>query len=219
MVDETVRLLAAAGVDLPVTKEWWDPSMTVRPVKATATYDDNPLSALADLWALMGAAVWVNRDGQLEPKPLDPSAVPAVVRASEVYELGWEPAAQPCNRVIVTGSDEGNAPLRGVAQVTVGPYRVDGPYGVRTRREQMSVAKTQAAVDQAARTYLWSELGGMSRLVTARVHPAVGLRLDVLDEVTLVTPDRRPVTGQVVQLDHTLGDASTVTIRSSEEST
>ncbi|MDR1214452.1 MAG: hypothetical protein LBK54_10285 [Propionibacteriaceae bacterium] len=217
MVDETVRLLAAAGVGLPVAMAWWDPSMQSRLVRATATYDTNPLSALSDLWALMGAAVWVNRDGQVEPRPLDPVTDPWPIRVDEIFELALDGSAEPRNRVVVTGSDEANNPIQGMAEVKTGLWAVDGPFGVNTRREQMSIGKDVATLTRAAETYLWQEIGSMTRTLTASVHPAVGLRLDVLDPVVITDPDRKRWAGQVIGLDHQLGGPSTATIRVPEE--
>jgi hypothetical protein len=212
MMRESARLLGLAKVDVPLSNSW--PVGQDAPTPVNGAWPNSPLTALADLWTGIGCAVWVNRLGALEPRPLEAAqAVAAVIEASEVFTLTLGGGSRPVNTVVATGTREDGSAIVGRAETSVGPFRADGPYGTVSRRVSDSAAKTIWDLTRVAQTELWRETLALSRLVTARAHPAALLPVDPLDQVTLLDPAGRSWTGQVVGLKHDAGSSSEVTIR------
>lgn len=194
---EALRLV---GGRMSVASSW--PGVSNPSVSASVTYDTNRLTSICSLAAAVNAVAWAGRSGELQflPQPAanaSPVWTATATRAIKIIIAGNRTGLY--NRFVVEGTDEAGAALRGVSDVLTGPLAVGPPFGTVTYRHNDPLAKTQAILDAAARTY-------RDRIVadrTARVRITVPAdpSLDPLDVVAVTDPEGRVWTGPVVSCD------------------
>lgn len=184
---EAVRIV---GGRIPVASSW--PGVADPAVPASVTYDSNRLTSLCALAAAVNSVVWAGRSGELQFIPIPATSAPAVWSAKSDRVVDLLVAGNRTgiyNRVIVEGTDASGAPLRGVADVTDGPLRVDGPFGTVTYRHNDPLSKTQAAVDASAVTMRDNLMA--QRTVRAKITVPADYSLDPLDVVAVTDPEER----------------------------
>lgn len=185
------------------------PGITDVAVNKKTIYEVERLDAVDDLCALVGGAHRMNGDGFLEVYP--------VAEQTPVWQIqgGPEGALVKVNRsqsieglynaFIAEGTTEGDAPrpIRGVAYISDGPLRHNGPHGSYPVFFNSSMITTQAQANAYAKTMRDTQLRGLRTelVVTCLPHPA----LQQGDWVTVASPivNRQIVTlnGRVKKMD------------------
>lgn len=189
------------------------PGVTDAAVNKKTIYEVERLDAIEDLCNLIGAAYRMNGDGFLEVYP--------VAEQTPVWQIqgGADGAMLKVNReqsidglynaFIAEGTTEGDAPrpIRGVAYISDGPLRHNGPHGSYPTFYNSSMITTQAQANAYAKTMRDTQLRGLRTelLVSCLPHPA----LQQGDWVTVASPivNRQIVTlnGRVKKMDLTSG--------------
>lgn len=140
---------------------------------------------------LIGAQAYFDVLGRFVIAPVPDPSPPPVLTLSEgpgcvITELGRTyDASTARNKVILTCENGQGTPLRAVATDTdpASPTYINGPFGVRTLRESMNAAASQAALSTAARARLL-QVAGVSEAPTMKIVPNPALDVGDVVQVT-----------------------------------
>lgn len=185
--------------------------VTDRPVNLTLVYQQNAdrWAAVQDLASRIGAAVRMNGDGQCEVYPITsttpvatlnggPEGLLVKVNRSQQYD-GLYNIFVADGTATVNGQQQ---PVRGTAQITSGPLRVDGPHGRYPKFYSSTMLATQAQADAYAAQMRDTQIAGLTTdlLVEALPQP----HLQIGDLVTVANPRvdgmAVPLNGRLVKM-------------------
>lgn len=177
-----------------------------RPVSASIVYGQGRMDAVDALLASLDATHRMSPDGLLDVVPLtgadeepwvvaggDDGVLVDVSRAQDAGEL--------YNAAVSTATAEDGRQLVGVALQESGPLRFAGPHGRIPAFHAANLAKTQAAVDADAATFLQTQTTAQRTLlpVTCLPNPALQLYDPVVLQIPVAgTADVYPLRGVVV---------------------
>lgn len=188
LLDDIIPLGSVAGI-------------TDRPVSASVVYGQGRMDAVEDLLATLDATHRMSADGLLDVIPLaGAGGAPWVIQGGDdegvlVDVARSQDAAELVNAAVSTSSAEDGAQLVGIATLPAGPLVFGGPHGRVPAFHGANLAKTQAAVDADAATYLANQATGRRTVLPVTCLPHPGLQ--VHDPVLL----RIPLTGTTDPMD------------------
>ena len=179
--------------------------VTDKPVSATVVYERERMDSVEDLLRVLGATHRMSADGLLDVVPLtgtgdDPWPVAGGDDGVLVDVSRSQDASELINAAVSTSTTDAGTQLVGIKTLDTGPLRFGGPHGKIPAFHGANLAKTQAAVDADAATYLATQTTRQRVVlpVTCLPNPA----LQVYDPVVLQIPvsgtaDTQPLQGTV----------------------
>lgn len=185
--------------------------VTDAPVAKTLVYQQQAdrWAACQDLASRLTAGIRMNGDGQAEIYPLTtanpvatlyggPEGLLVSVNRSQQY-TGLYNIFIADGTATVNGQSQ---PVRGVAQITGGPLRVDGPHGRYPKFYSSTMITTQAQADAYAVQMRDTQLAGLTTDLVVEALPQPHLQLG--DWVTVANPRvdgmAVPLNGRIVQM-------------------
>lgn len=171
-------------------------------VNKTLVYQDDRLNAVQDLCKRITCDYRMNGNGQFEIYPITAQTpVWTITGGPEGFlvDVNRSQSAEGLYNIFIadgTATVNGQqVPVRGIARITSGPLRVDGPHGNYDTRYSSSMITTQAEADAYAQQMMMTQLRGLTTdlVMEALPHPA----LQQGDWVTVANP---VVNGQTVTL-------------------
>ena len=208
------------------------PGVTDVAVNKTLIYQQQAdrWAAVEDLAQRLTAGVRMNGDGQCEVYPLTNTGTPTLLYGGPEGVLvsvnrGQDATSVPLyNMFVADGTAAANAqqaPVRGVAEISGGPLRVDGPNGRVPKFYSSTMITTQSQADRYAAQMRDTQLGGLT--TDLRVECAPMPHLMKGDWVTVYAPrtgtGATPLTGRVVAVSlkgaRTAVDRMSLTVRCS----
>jgi hypothetical protein len=184
--------------------------VTDTPVNTTLVYEQqgDRWAAVQDLAARIGAGVRMNGDGQAEVYPITSSPVATLYGGPEGLLVRVNRAQRYeglYNIFVADGTATVNGqqqPVRGVAQITGGPLRVDGPHGRYPKFYSSTMLTTQEQCDAYAAQMRDTQLAGLTTDLIVEALPLPHLQIG--DWVTVANPVVNgmavPLNGRVVAM-------------------
>jgi hypothetical protein len=168
VVDEIKRLMADIAPVVTMS------GVVDQPISPRVVYERDRLDAIQDLCKRISCDYRMNGDGQLEVYPLAAQDPLVTLTGGEEGLLIDVDRSQDCdglyNRFVVDGirrvtQSDGSildVPVRGIASITVGPLRVDGPHGSVPEFYSSSMITTQEQADAYALEMMNTQLRGLT---------------------------------------------------------
>lgn len=180
--------------------------ITDRPVPASIVYGQGRMDAVEALLASLGATHRMSADGLLDVVPVagaagDPWVIAGGDEGVLVDVSRSQDAAELFNAAVSTSTTDDGRQLVGTAVVPAGPLRFGGPHGRVPAFHGANLAKTQAAVDADAATFLVTQTTGQRTVlpVTCLPNPALQPHDPVVLPIPVAgTADVFPLPGIVV---------------------
>jgi hypothetical protein len=173
VVSEVKRLLTDI---MPVTVA---SGVVDQSVPTNLVYPDDRLNAVQDLCKRIGCDYRTNGSGQLEIYPIQSSPVWTLAPGAEGFLVGVKRSMKLdglYNVFVVDGTTSSQQPIRGIATVTGGPLRVNGPHGTYPVFYSSQMITTQAQADAYAATMRDTQLQGLTVPLVATCLPHPGLQ-------------------------------------------
>lgn len=178
-----------------------------RTVSTKLVYKDDRLEAIQDLATRIGCDIRFNGDGMLEVYPLDATGSAGIVLKGGPRGLLMKVHHKQSydglyNIFVADGTNPGTQqPVRGMAMITGGPLRVDGPHGRYPKFYSSTMITSQTEADNYAAQMRDTQLAGMTIDLDVVCLPLPHLQQGDWATVYCPTPDGRvvPLTGRVLQ--------------------
>lgn len=182
VVSEVKRLLSDI---MPVTVA---SGVVDQSVPTNLVYPDDRLNAVQDLCKRIGCDYRTNGAGQLEVYPIQQSSVWTLAPGAEGFLIDVKRSMKldGLYNVFVADGTAGQQPVRGIATVTAGPLRVNGPHGTYPVFYSSQMITTQAQANAYAATMRDTQLKGLTTELAVTCLPHPGLQKG--DWITLSCP-------------------------------
>lgn len=166
LMDGTAPVVTAAGV-------------TDRAVNTSLVYEQDRLNAVQDLCKRISCDYRFNGDGQLEIYPLKAAAPVWKIAGGPEGVLVSVNRAQKLDglyNMFIADGTAANIPVRGTAQITTGPLRMDGPHGRYPKFYSSNMLTTQAEADAYASEMMNTQIAGLTVELQIVCLPHPGLQ-------------------------------------------
>jgi hypothetical protein len=188
VVSEVKRLLTDI---MPVTVAT---GVVDQSVPTSLVYPDDRLNAVQDLCKRIGCDYRTNGSGQLEIYPIQQAPVWTLAPGAEGFlvDVKRTMKGDGLYNVFVADGTANQQPVRGIATITGGPLRVNGPHGTYPVFYSSQMITTQAQADAYAAQMRDTQLKGLTTELAATCLPHPGLQKG--DWITLTCPTTTPTT-------------------------
>lgn len=183
-----------------------DDDVTDKAVPASLIYKEDRMDAVEDLVANLGALWRITGDGQFQIHMENKTPVWTTTGGSEGNIIRVQrklSRAQTYNAFVSRNTATDGTELQGIALEENGPARFGGPLKYRTMFHAASLATTQAAVLNDAKTVRDNRRNKATAILPLRVVLHPGLEVNDWITVNMPLPDgtQAPVTGKVLSIE------------------